>query len=104
MLLSSVVLLDLIKVYENKFFFKYHQINFTVLEFYSTNQMFGDGGRPIFYSLQCSGCESHIIACSKTAYPHIYCNKGSVAGVRCNHGNIIIFLNVKIMMNMYRLY
>ena len=56
------------------------------MEYYSTNHMFGDGGRPIYYGLYCSGCESNIRACSKSTYPNTRCSIGSVAGVRCHHG------------------
>ena len=36
------------------------------MEYYSTNHMFGDGGRPIYYNLHCSGCESTLEHAAKT--------------------------------------
>ena len=65
-----------------------HILSVTVMEYYSTNHMFGDGGRPIFHYLRCSGCESNIRLCSKYTFPRatVYCSRGSVAGVRCHHG------------------
>ena len=47
--------------------------------------MFGDGGRPIVYNLQCSGCESSIKACTKQTYPDTSCSRQLIAGVKC-HG------------------
>ena len=81
-----VALLDMMEVSYASTDYDLLIATYTVMEYYSTNHMFGDGGRPIYYNLQCSGCESHIRACSKNTYPYTGCNEGLVAGVRCHHG------------------
>ena len=73
---------------------------YTVSEYFTTSEMFGDGDQPILYRLHCYGCETNISHCSKNVFPNLYCSRQSIAGVRCKHGlnNTVANLHVQGLM------